>query len=98
MERPLIGVIPLWDKEKDSIWMLPGYMRGLEEAGAVPVILNLTVSETALKKAADSFDGFLFTGGHDVNPALYGEERSPIAGRFATRGIKWKRAFFVGPF
>jgi putative glutamine amidotransferase len=38
MERPIIGVIPLWDEKKDSIWMLPGYMRGLEEAGAAPVI------------------------------------------------------------
>jgi len=74
MKQPVIGVIPLWDDEKDSIWMLPGYMQGLEEAGAVPVILNLTVSETALKKSAFSFDGFLFTGGHDVNPKLYGQE------------------------
>jgi len=74
MKQPVIGVIPLWDEKKDSIWMLPGYMRGLEEAGAVPVILNLTVSETVLKQSACSFDGFLFTGGHDVNPKLYGQE------------------------
>ena len=76
MERPVIGVIPLWDEEKDSIWMLPGYMQGLEEAGAVPVILNLTVSETVLKQIAHMFDGFLFTGGHDVNPELYGQEKT----------------------
>jgi len=76
MERPIIGVIPLWDEEKDSIWMLPGYMQGLEEAGAVPVILPLTVSENVLKKTADLFDGFLFTGGHDVNPKLYGQEKT----------------------
>jgi putative glutamine amidotransferase len=72
----IIGVIPLWDEKKDSIWMLPGYMRGLEEAGAVPVILPLTVSETVLKQTADLCDGFLFTGGHDVNPALYGQEKT----------------------
>jgi len=76
MERPIIGVIPLWDEKKDSIWMLPGYMQGLEEAGAAPVILNLTVSETALKRSVCSFDGFLFTGGHDVNPELYGQEKT----------------------
>ncbi len=70
MEQPIIGVIPLWDEEKDSIWMLPGYMQGLEEAGAVPVILNLTISETVLKQTVCFFDGFLFTGGHDVNPEL----------------------------
>jgi len=76
MEQPIIGVIPLWDEKKDSIWMLPGYMRGLEEAGAAPVILNLTVSEAALKRSACSFDGFLFTGGHDVNPELYGQKKT----------------------
>jgi len=80
MNRPIIGVVPLWDEKKDSIWMLPGYMKGLEEAGAVPVILPLTVSETALKKAADYFDGFLFTGGQDVDPKLYGEAKSDRCG------------------
>ena len=31
--KPVIGMIPLWDDEKDSIWMLPGYMDGISEAG-----------------------------------------------------------------
>jgi len=80
MEQPIIGVIPLWDEKKDSIWMLPGYMQGLEEVGAVPVILNLTISETVLKQTVCSVDGFLFTGGHDVNPKLYGQERTDYCG------------------
>jgi putative glutamine amidotransferase len=60
--------------------MLPGYMKGLEEVGAVPVILPLTVSETVLKKAADFFNGFLFTGGHDVDPKLYGQAKTDHCG------------------
>jgi putative glutamine amidotransferase len=80
MERPVIGVIPLWDEEKDSVWMLPGYMQGIEEAGAVPVILHLTVSENVLKKTVGICDGFLFTGGHDVNPKLYGQEKTVHCG------------------
>ena len=24
MRKPKIGVMPLWDEEKESIWMLPG--------------------------------------------------------------------------
>jgi len=80
MEKPVIGVIPLWDETKDSIWMLPGYTQGLEEAGAVPVILNLTVSETVLKQFVSSFDGFLFTGGHDVSPGMYGLEKKAYCG------------------
>ena len=26
MEKPIIGVTPLWDEEKKSYWMLPGYL------------------------------------------------------------------------
>jgi len=80
MGKPVIGVIPLWDEEKDSIWMLPGYMQGLEEAGAVPMILHLTDSETTLKQTISIFDGFLFTGGQDVNPKLYGQEKNEHCG------------------
>lgn len=40
--RPIIGLIPLYDDEKDSYWMLPGYMKVLEKAGALPIMLPLT--------------------------------------------------------
>ncbi|MDR2951897.1 MAG: gamma-glutamyl-gamma-aminobutyrate hydrolase family protein [Treponema sp.] len=80
MNKAIIGVVPLWDEEKDSIWMLPGYMQGLEEAGAMPVILPLTVSEIVLKQAVEFFDGFLFTGGQDVNPELYGAKKAGHCG------------------
>ena len=28
--KPVIGIIPLFDEEKDSIWMVPGYMDGID--------------------------------------------------------------------
>ena len=33
MAKPVIGVMPLWDDEKDSIWMLPGYFDGIIREG-----------------------------------------------------------------
>ena len=24
--KPIVGVMPLWDDDKESIWMLPGYL------------------------------------------------------------------------
>lgn len=30
MKKPLIGVIPLIDLQRESFWMLPGYMQGVE--------------------------------------------------------------------
>lgn len=34
--RPVIGLIPLYDDDKESYWMLPGYMKALERCGALP--------------------------------------------------------------
>ncbi len=71
---PIVGVIPLWDDEKESIWMLPGYMDGLRQAGGLPIMLPLTTDEREIDQLLDMVDGVLFTGGHDVSPEMYGEE------------------------
>lgn len=76
----LIGLVPLWDENKDSYWMLPGYMNGILQAGGVPVMLPLTDDEEALAQLVRQCDGFLFTGGHDIDPALYGEEKRKTCG------------------
>ena len=66
--------MPLWDDEKDSLWMLPGYLEGLKEAGATPVILPLTEDREEIGHLVDICDGILLTGGHDVDPSIYGED------------------------
>jgi len=80
MMKPMIGVLPLYDENKESYWMLPGYMKGIEEAGGIPVMLPLTAEPEILMNLAQMMDGFLFTGGHDVNPALYHEETLEVCG------------------
>lgn len=71
--KPIAGIIPLWDDEKDSLWMLPGYMEGLRAAGVLPVMLPLTADDEEISQLVSMCDGFLFTGGHDVAPEIYGE-------------------------
>lgn len=75
-----IGLIPLYDDEKNSFWMLPGYMEVVERCGALPIMLPLTTDEDELNMCFQICDGFLFTGGHDVNPATYKIERSEKCG------------------
>lgn len=77
-KKPLVGLVPLVDEERDSYWMLPGYMKGIELAGGVPVMLPLTDDAEAITRIVDAMDGFIFTGGHDVSPALYGEEKLSV--------------------
>lgn len=78
--RPVIGLVPLFDDEKESYWMLPGYMKVLEKCGALPIMFPLTSDEEELKQAFDLCDGLLFTGGHDVGPYVYGKEASKECG------------------
>lgn len=70
--KKVIGLIPLYDDEKESYWMLPGYMQMLEDCGAIPIMLPLTENEETLSQCFEMCDGLLLTGGHDVDPSVYG--------------------------
>ena len=79
--RPLIGVVPLVDHDRDSLWMVPGYMDGVTAAGGVPVMLPLTEDAKLIARLSDEISGLLLTGGQDVNPSMYGEAKSPRCGQ-----------------
>lgn len=71
--KKIIGVMPLWDDEKNSIWMLPGYMDGIKQAGGIPFIFPFSDDEDELSALMEMCGGILFTGGHDVSPEMYHE-------------------------
>ncbi len=81
MKKPMIGVTPLYDEGRESYWMLPGYMKGIEEAGGIPVMLPLNSEPDVINSFAAAFDGFLFTGGPDVSPEIYGEKPEAFCGK-----------------
>ena len=84
--KPVIGITPIYDSAKSSYWMLPGYMKGLEDAGALPVMLPMTDDEQTIGDILSRVDGILFSGGDDINPALYGETMLPeCGGHYALR-------------
>lgn len=78
--KPLIGIAPLFDDERNCIWMLPDYMNAIRHAGGVPVILPLGGSPEDMCAAASVCSGFLLTGGQDVDPKIYGEKPLPQCG------------------
>ena len=71
--KPIIGVMPLVDVERESLWMLPDYLDGIRQAGGLPVMLPLTEDSRELEELVKLCGGLLFTGGQDVAPELYGE-------------------------
>ncbi len=94
MDRPLVGVTPLYDEARESNWMLPGYLEGVMEAGGLPVMLPLTAKPELLEQLADTVDGVLLTGGHDVSPALYGQSPLPACGTCCPARDEMERRLF----
>lgn len=80
MKKPLIGLTPAHDIESGDVKARPTYMRALKAAGAIPVVMPLDASEEDLKQLSRELDGFLFTGGPDVHPFLFGEETQAHCG------------------
>ena len=79
MKKPLIALIPQVDK-KGRWWLNLDYMESVSRAGGIPVMLPMTTDEANLAQIAREFDGFLFTGGPDVDPVHYGREKLETCG------------------
>lgn len=56
------------------------YIKAVEDAGFVPLVLPCTMSEATLKAFVDKIDILLLTGGEDVEPKRYGHKESPKLG------------------
>lgn len=84
-KKPIIGLLPLYDPKKDSYWMLPQYVEALEACGAMALILPPRMSPADRQRTLTLCDGLLFPGGQDVEPTLYGMERSPYCAPSAKR-------------
>ena len=78
--RKIVGLIPLYDDERESYWMIPGYMKMLEAVDAIPLMLPLTDNHDELDYFVETCGGVVLTGGHDVAPELYNAVRQPYCG------------------
>ncbi|MGF9696225.1 gamma-glutamyl-gamma-aminobutyrate hydrolase family protein [Paenibacillus sp. MABNR03] len=94
MKKPMIGVLPLYDSNKESYWMLPDYMNAIEETGGIPVMLPLTQNLEIIAALANAFDGFLFTGGHDLHPELYHERVEETCGELCIERDRMESLLF----
>ncbi len=81
---PLIGISCSVDDESEKLSLNLPYLRAVEAAGGVPVMLAGT-EETA-RAVIGRLQGVLLTGGVDVDPCHFGEEPHPALGEVsATR-------------
>ena len=93
--KPIIGVIGAVLSDDRSI-VLNNYIRSIERAGAMPIVLPVTESAEHAMRFAAMCDGFLFTGGVDIDPARYGEEKEAVCGEVCHARDQFE--FFVFPY
>ncbi len=85
--RPWIGITMGYDADEQQFRLNSPYQQAVEAAGGLPVLIG--VSAELAPELLTRLDGILFTGGADLDPALYGLE--PAAG---LGGVSPKRDAF----
>jgi putative glutamine amidotransferase len=82
MKRPIVGITTYAQPARWGAWDLPAalipldYVTALERAGARPLLVPPT--EDGIDETLDVLDAIVFSGGADVDPAVYGAERQEV--------------------
>ena len=75
MNRPMIALMV--SLEDGLMAVNRTYLNAIWNSGGCAVALPYTDDEEKIKQFVEEFDGFLFTGGDDLDPAYYGQEKHP---------------------
>ena len=78
--KPLIGITTYRATNKFGNPILAlgeNYVKSVAQAGGIPVLLPLDLPESQLADLLSRLDGILFSGGGDIDPALYGAQTTP---------------------
>ena len=95
-QRPLIGVIP--SRGEERIKLSQHYLDAVWNAGGLPVILAYTTEPGKIAAYTATFDGFLFSGGVDLDPVLYGEEKQFESVEIDPRRDAFEKALFASVY
>lgn len=93
--RPLIGIScsmgqAIYSMTQDNIPQLQhrlgdSYVKAVTQAGGVPVLLPNNLDVSTVEEIAAGLDGFMLSGGGDVDPALFGERANAQLGTVTPR-------------
>lgn len=84
--RPVIGIatqtLPGVPGERQTCWLMGrSYIEELRKVGAVPWVIPLVPHDPdTLTEIFTRLDGVFITGGVDVDPSRYGEDKTPLCG------------------
>lgn len=73
--KPVVGLLPSVDDMTGATKLSTGYMNAVTAHGGIPFLFTFLTEEADMRQLALQCDAFLFTGGIDPDPVLYGEEK-----------------------
>lgn len=77
--KPFIGIITDIDNDYTS-HLAHDYVKAVELSGGTPILIPYIKSIDNLNTLISLCNGFIFTGGGDVNPKFYNQEKSKLCG------------------
>lgn len=77
---PVIALTPSWNAEAQRVSVPYTYVAAVLQAGGAPFVIPPSDNDSAVCEALDRADGLILTGGDDVDPAVYGEEKLACCG------------------
>lgn len=93
MKRVKIALLASRDAE-GRVCVIPAYLDALWGSGAVGCVLPYNKDKKILNETAEYFDGFLFCGGGDLEPALYGEKNIGYSKNICSERDGFEKAVF----
>jgi len=73
--RPVIGITTDSHDTEDRYMSTITYAAAVEKAGGLPLLIPFAVDHALIPQYVDLLDGICFSGGNDMDPALYCDEQ-----------------------
>lgn len=75
-----IGIV-ICGLENQRQYVSDSYIQAIKTVGGLPIVLPLIKSKSVITEYAELCDGFLFCGGGDITPLLFGQEPADNSGK-----------------
>ena len=97
VSRPLIGLTTYLEQAQTGVWDVPAaflpkvYFEAVTKAGGIAILLPPQPVDAGIaREVLEGLDGLIITGGKDVDPARYGQERHPETDEPRTDRDAWE--------
>ncbi|ODG93145.1 MULTISPECIES: gamma-glutamyl-gamma-aminobutyrate hydrolase family protein [Bacillaceae] len=97
MTKPIIGITTSYVKHNNNmegVYIHQDYHQAIERGGGIPLLLPTISDPDAINCYVNLCDGFIFSGGEDLDPVFFGQDPHPKIGFFKTDRDEFELTLF----